>query len=92
MRTDFNRWFNIRDPEHLRAYAAFSKSGKWPEDFLPPQIIFEDGWQSQIEQQIVSTFIKEKTAPVYCGQPNSALLMQMRVLNPPEPIRETKNA
>lgn len=45
---DFLRWFDIYNPEHLKAYKHLMDKGSWPKDFLPSNVVMPNLWQTSL--------------------------------------------
>lgn len=62
-------WFNPQNIEHLKAYVALSKTGHWPENFLPPNIEIPAMWHVSLLNKIAEQWIKYKLAiKCRCGE------------------------
>lgn len=57
---NFSTWFDIHDPDHLRAYGYLSKYGKWPDKFLPNGIEFDINWQVKIVFKMAHAWISDR--------------------------------
>jgi len=55
MRID--QFFNESNVEHLRAYRHLSKTGIWPEGFLPEDIEFFPSWQMALMAKMAECWI-----------------------------------
>lgn len=58
-------WFDITNPEHLRAYRYLEKHGTWPEGFLPSgdeDMAFPAGWQLHLAMVMASAYVDLKIA------------------------------
>lgn len=38
------KWFDPQNPEHLKAYLELQSSGRWPENFIPENVVMVHGW------------------------------------------------
>jgi hypothetical protein len=52
-------WFDIYNPDHLRAYRHLETTGMWPEGFIPENIKFSNIWQSALMRKFVVGFYAE---------------------------------
>ena len=57
-------FFNIHDPNHLRAFRVLQKTGGWPIGFIPDDVEFtETMWSCSIQSQMATEYIKMKLDP-----------------------------
>ena len=52
-------WFDIYNPEHLRAYRHLSRNGMWPEGFIPKDVECGRYWQVALPQLFITGFFAE---------------------------------
>jgi hypothetical protein len=59
----FEDFFDIHNPDHLRAYLQFMGTGQWPEGFPPAGIRMHCGWENILQDQIVRAWIERELNP-----------------------------
>jgi hypothetical protein len=64
-KTLFTQWFEIRNKEHMKAYAHYLQARQWPKHFIPADVEFESTWNDILTRSIVDAFVKEQASPVY---------------------------
>ncbi len=57
-------WFDPNNIEHIKAYQTLERTGMWPKDFLPENILLTDTWQVGIMAKIASCWIVHKSVNV----------------------------
>lgn len=62
-----NNWFNIHSIEHLLAYKEMSRTGVWPQGFIPKGIVFPPNWSLAIASRMASQYVEEKISRDYLG-------------------------
>lgn len=50
-------WFDIHNDDHLIAWRHLQKTGTWPEDFLPKDIVIDNLWQVEIVSKIANEYV-----------------------------------
>ena len=53
-------WFDTDNLEHLKAFNNLIKKCYWPKDFLPKDIIMDDGWESLLQYRMAKKWIESK--------------------------------
>ena len=57
----FIDWFDINKKEHLQAYDHLSKTGTWPESFIPENVSMDDDlWQAVLSFRIANAYVGER--------------------------------
>lgn len=54
---DFLEWFDIGNPNHIKAYKHLSLTGCWPEFFLPDDIDMPVGWNISLLAKMANAYI-----------------------------------
>lgn len=56
-------WFDIKNIEHIRGYDEISKTGHWPEGFIPDNVEFVTNWNiilmSKMSDEYVKVFLRD---------------------------------
>jgi len=62
-------WFDVANPEHLKAYKHLQDTGLWPEGFLPEDIEIEyvsECWP-RLDTKLADKFVEERLSkPTTC--------------------------
>jgi hypothetical protein len=53
--TDF---FDPHNKDHIEAWKHLCKTGCWPENFLPEDIVIDYLWQYQVTSKLASEYVK----------------------------------
>lgn len=53
-------WFDITNEAHLQAYVHLSKTGFWPEGFLPEGIVLPNLWQVTLAGRMADAYLRLK--------------------------------
>lgn len=51
-------WFDIYNPKHLSAYRELSRTGQWPEGFIPDNVNFQESWNLMLNAELADAFIR----------------------------------
>jgi hypothetical protein len=57
---NFIDWFDPNNKGHLEAFDHLSKTGFWPEDFIPSNVLLSPVWQLELFEKIAKTYVEEK--------------------------------
>jgi len=56
IKLDFNDWFDIREPDHIRAFTYLQKHGLWPIGFIPENISFNSSWYLTLTERMAKRY------------------------------------
>jgi hypothetical protein len=51
-------WFDPTNKDHIVAYSHLTHTGKWPENFIPKDIVFPYMWNTFVQSKMVDNWIK----------------------------------
>lgn len=60
----FEEFFDIHNPEHLRAYRHLRDVGVWPEGFIPKDLEMGHVWQMWLISKMAEEWYKDKVFKV----------------------------
>ncbi len=55
---NIEKFFNVKDEDHIRAYRHLQETGMWPEKFLPDDIELNPTWLSIIQAMMTNQYVK----------------------------------
>jgi len=58
MKDDLIAWFDIENPDHIKAYEYLSQEGHWPVSFLPDGIVIPTDWYMMLHFKLAAGYIK----------------------------------
>jgi len=55
---DIISFFDPYNLEHMKAYEHLCKTGIWPKDFLPNDIVFSNSWSMILASKLADAWMK----------------------------------
>lgn len=50
-------WFDPYNVDHINGYVHYCANGFWPDDCFPKDIEFIEGWEKEIENEMINAWI-----------------------------------
>jgi len=57
---DLVEWFDVNNMEHLRAYRELARTGFWPVDFIPENVVLSGAWIVGLTSLLASAYVDSK--------------------------------
>jgi len=55
--TDFIEWFDPERNDHVDAYIVYIETGKWPLEFIPPEVIMGIDWSIALWAKLAAMYV-----------------------------------
>jgi len=55
---DLIDWFDIENPDHMKAYDHLQKKSTWPVNFLPADMIIPSDWYMMLHFKLAAGYVK----------------------------------
>jgi hypothetical protein len=56
---DLIDWFDIENPDHIKAYIHLQEKGYWPKDFFPENGTLPDHWHMKLQMKLSNGYVKK---------------------------------